>query len=310
MTRKILHVIFVALLTLGCRVEAREITYYYVDAQGSVLATTDEHGSVVSMSEYRPYGTHALGIADGVGYTSHVHDDDDLIYMQARYYDSALGRFLSVDPRAASAGELHSFSRYGYGNGNPYRFIDPDGQAPRLLGDLKLMTKDIVDSGNRLMVEIVGVFNDRATQTEVSVTAAANVPLVGVEASKNVINGSDSLAVTTASSKVGFEASITAKMQMFTIDLSPDTPTSRVNYAAQVAYFELLGGGAEIKYNAGHKLTFSIIAGLGGGGRANAFQRSVDLNDPEVAKAQAAHQREQEIRELMGIGSERSDPYR
>jgi murein DD-endopeptidase MepM/ murein hydrolase activator NlpD len=48
-------------------------------------------------------------------------------YMQQRYYDPAIGRFLSVDPvTATSAGG--NFNRYWYGNDNPYKFVDPDGR--------------------------------------------------------------------------------------------------------------------------------------------------------------------------------------
>jgi RHS repeat-associated protein len=48
-----------------------------------------------------------------------------LVYMQQRYYDPMAGRFLSVDPVAASAG---GFNRYWYANNNPYKNIDPDGR--------------------------------------------------------------------------------------------------------------------------------------------------------------------------------------
>jgi hypothetical protein len=48
-------------------------------------------------------------------------------YMQQRYYDPMIGRFLSVDPvTATSVGG--NFNRYWYANDNPYRFIDPDGR--------------------------------------------------------------------------------------------------------------------------------------------------------------------------------------
>ncbi|HUD43043.1 MAG TPA: RHS repeat-associated core domain-containing protein [Dokdonella sp.] len=52
-----------------------------------------------------------------------------LSYMQQRYYDPYAGRFLAVDPVAASPG---SFNRYWYANNNPYKFVDPDGQASKV----------------------------------------------------------------------------------------------------------------------------------------------------------------------------------
>ena len=50
--------------------------------------------------------------------------------MQQRYYDPAIGRFLSVDPVGPLADPSNHFGRYHYAYNNPYRFTDPDGRAP------------------------------------------------------------------------------------------------------------------------------------------------------------------------------------
>ena len=50
------------------------------------------------------------------------------MYMQQRYYEPLAGRFLSVDPVVTDAKDGTSFNRYVYGNNNPYKFKDPDGQ--------------------------------------------------------------------------------------------------------------------------------------------------------------------------------------
>lgn len=55
-----------------------------------------------------------------------------LVYMQQRYYDPALGVFLSTDPIAPLKGP---FNRYWYANANPYRFTDPDGRYICTAGD-------------------------------------------------------------------------------------------------------------------------------------------------------------------------------
>lgn len=49
--------------------------------------------------------------------------------MQQRYYDPAIGQFLSVDPISAYSGKLNQFNRYDYAYNNPYRFTDPDGRC-------------------------------------------------------------------------------------------------------------------------------------------------------------------------------------
>ncbi len=114
------------------------VTYLHTDALGSVVAASDEDGDLLWRKAYMPYGAiHENGQAKNpaVGYTGHVQDDDTgLTYMGARYYDPALGRFLQMDP-ASVLGHVESnpmmFNRYAYANGNPYKFIDPDGEAPR-----------------------------------------------------------------------------------------------------------------------------------------------------------------------------------
>jgi RHS repeat-associated protein len=70
----------------------------------------------------------AGGYVDRPGFTGHVKDaQTGMNYMQQRYYDPMIGRFLSVDPvTATSVGG--NFNRYWYANDNPYRFIDPDGR--------------------------------------------------------------------------------------------------------------------------------------------------------------------------------------
>jgi RHS repeat-associated protein len=54
-----------------------------------------------------------------------------LTYMQQRYYDQSIGRFLSVDPVSADGNSGVHFNRYKYASNNPYRFIDPDGRMDR-----------------------------------------------------------------------------------------------------------------------------------------------------------------------------------
>lgn len=138
MTRVALRasVTVVSLLCISRAFAAETVTYYYTDPQGTVLATADSAGNIISTIDYRPYGSQVLGTpAEGPGYTGHVNDTDTgLVYMQQRYYDPGIGRFLSVDPLRAMLRAPSHTNRYGYANDNPYRFIDPDGRATVAVG--------------------------------------------------------------------------------------------------------------------------------------------------------------------------------
>ncbi|EKQ58496.1 wall-associated protein, partial [Xanthomonas citri pv. malvacearum str. GSPB1386] len=95
-------------------------------------AVTDTAGHVVERTDYQPYGSPIGKTVDGIGYTGHAMDGaTGLTYMQQRYYDQDLGRFLSVDPVAADSVLAANFNRYWYANNNPYRFTDPDGRQSR-----------------------------------------------------------------------------------------------------------------------------------------------------------------------------------
>jgi RHS repeat-associated protein len=134
MTRALRVSIGGGLLLVAGLVHAGTVTYYYTDPQGTVLAKADAQGVIVARYDYAPYGTSAPNLdaaPAGPGYTGHVNDPDTgLVYMQARYYDPAVGRFLSGDPVGPSPGNTFNFNRYDYTNNNPINHTDPDGRAP------------------------------------------------------------------------------------------------------------------------------------------------------------------------------------
>ena len=90
---------------------------------------TDANRNVLTRTEYEPYGLSNRPTLDGPGFTGHVQDAaTGLTYMQQRYYDPVIGRFLSVDPVTAYSSPGANFNRYWYANSSPYRFYDPNGR--------------------------------------------------------------------------------------------------------------------------------------------------------------------------------------
>lgn len=110
-------------------------TYLHTDALGSPVVETNASRGVVNRTNYEPYGVPQNRTVEGIGYTGHHMDSDSgLTYMQARYYDPALGRFLSVDPVGVDPTNGANFNRYWYANNNPYTFTDPDGRQSTEVG--------------------------------------------------------------------------------------------------------------------------------------------------------------------------------
>lgn len=105
----------------------------HTDALGSPIAVTNATGAVIERNDYEPYGT-IIGKPNyqGFGFTGHLQDSETgLAYMQQRYYDPTVGRFLSVDPVTALSSPVGMFNRYKYAANNPYRFVDPDGRQEK-----------------------------------------------------------------------------------------------------------------------------------------------------------------------------------
>jgi RHS repeat-associated protein len=104
--------------------------YQHTDALGSPVAVTDANGQIIERTRYEPYGAAIGKLVDGPGFTGHTTDGaTGLTYMQQRYYDSGIGRFLSVDPVTPYGGRPQQFNRYDYAYNSPYSFTDPDGRC-------------------------------------------------------------------------------------------------------------------------------------------------------------------------------------
>jgi RHS repeat-associated protein len=54
-------------------------------------------------------------------------DTTGLYFYNARYYDPAIGRFISADSIIPHFGDSQSLNRYSYCLNNPLKYIDPNG---------------------------------------------------------------------------------------------------------------------------------------------------------------------------------------
>ena len=126
-----------AIKTLQIEITDVEYYYYVKDHLGSIRMTVKEDGTVAGYDDYYPFGM----VMDGrSGNTSNPDDlykftgkerdiETGYDYFGARFYDSRIGRWLSVDPLAD---KYPGWSPYNYTMNNPLRFVDPDG---RFVGD-------------------------------------------------------------------------------------------------------------------------------------------------------------------------------
>ena len=124
-----------------------EITWLHHDHLGSAVAGTKADGTTAWTEKYTPYGISMVNAADNdnqAGFTGHIKDSDTgLTYMQARYYDPVIGRFLSHDPVTfmSSSGDPSYFNRYSYAFNNSVNLVDPNGMYACFVDDCEQVDK-------------------------------------------------------------------------------------------------------------------------------------------------------------------------
>jgi RHS repeat-associated protein len=100
------------------------------DNLGSVSKTVDAASGTVTKQRYYPYGgirgTAGSAPTDKGWIGQRKDDSTGLQYLNARYYDPTIGRFLATDP-LADLSTVGTLDAYSYGRANPVTLSDPSG---------------------------------------------------------------------------------------------------------------------------------------------------------------------------------------
>ncbi len=107
--------------------------FFHSDHLGSSSYITDMSGYVTQHIEYKAFGEVFVDEQNSDFNTPYkfnakeMDSETGLHYYGARYYDSRISRFMSVDPLADA---YASWSPYNYTLNNPLKYTDPTGMAP------------------------------------------------------------------------------------------------------------------------------------------------------------------------------------
>ncbi|MFT4223401.1 RHS repeat-associated core domain-containing protein, partial [Dysgonomonas sp.] len=106
--------------------------FYQTDHLGNNRVVANQGGTAIQKNHYYPFGTAFADKYDDGKNQPYKYNGKELDQMHglnlydysARYYESAIGRFTTVDPLAE---KYYSTSPYAYVRNNPIKRIDPNG---------------------------------------------------------------------------------------------------------------------------------------------------------------------------------------
>ena len=117
--------------------------YYHRNLQGDVIGLYSTTGAVVAEYTYDPWGK-LLNITDTSGtdigalnplrYRGYYYDTETGFYfLQSRYYDPTVGRFINVDGQLSGVGgDMQGYNLFAYCQNDPVNMSDPTGHWPKL----------------------------------------------------------------------------------------------------------------------------------------------------------------------------------
>lgn len=115
--------------------------YYETNLQGDVVSILDVSGNEVASYAYNAWGKQTsadpsseIGKYNPLRYRGYVYDTDmKWYYLQSRYYDPEIGRFINIDEPSMLLGDqenLLQYNLYVYCFNNPVNFSDSNGHTP------------------------------------------------------------------------------------------------------------------------------------------------------------------------------------
>jgi len=112
--------------------------FYITNMQGDIIELVDISGNTVVKYKYDSWGNIVYQYDSGLGiddinpfrYRGYYFDiETGLYYLQSRYYNPEVGRFISADGLVGSLGNISSHNMYTYCANNPVMYLDPSGES-------------------------------------------------------------------------------------------------------------------------------------------------------------------------------------
>lgn len=142
---------------LVARIVGGETYYLHTDIRGSVVALTNNSGTITHKYAYGLYGqvidssepANDINRYRFMGKYGVTHEKDDLYYVHARFMDPTTGRFISEDP-------IWNTNLYSYSNGQPITNLDRNGAYVETWADIIGLVADVTELINEPSLKNAG----------------------------------------------------------------------------------------------------------------------------------------------------------
>ena len=117
------------------------VYYYITNLQGDVISVQTSAGNTAAQYAYDAWGNiiammGTLAEINPLRYRGYVYDQETgFYYLNSRYYDPAVGRFISVDDFASTGYSVVGHNMFAYCNNNPLAYVDESGDLPQAVTD-------------------------------------------------------------------------------------------------------------------------------------------------------------------------------
>lgn len=312
------------------------------DVQGSAQVTIDAElsatGSVEtasgsagrSTSAYTPYGVTRGGdnLVVSRGWLGQVEDTSTatgvtatgLTYLNARYYDPVLGRFLSPDP-LMNPGDPRTLDPYRYADNNPTTYTDASGLGPEFAPGCYARSCDYTERGEPSVFDAPGnpvtgedirwhyqVAAARAVGVDITykpqVSSGDNVGMVALKGFVNFLGGAGNVAIDSVNS-LWYAIPVLAGYSVFSGDAPPEIPDIPIWGDPDIyKYSSYVGSGTAVAVGV-VDAAGTVIAGRAATAGANTAANSVRSAAPsaftrtEALSGRASQRTVNEIAESM-----------
>ena len=141
--------------------------YYMLNLQGDVIGLLDANGNIAAQYRYTPWGevtvltfdglidnsSNTIGNLNPLRYRGYYYDTETgFYYLQSRYYDPTLGRFINADSYSTTDTQgFLSYNMFAYCENDPVMCGDADGGCPYIL------VGALIGAGCQLACDIVAI---------------------------------------------------------------------------------------------------------------------------------------------------------